>query len=712
MKSKKLKTLAVAVVLSLTIGAVPPATGTEIPMITTTVEAAAKKVYLKAYNKKVYAGRAVKINAKATKGAKLSYKTSNKKIATVNSKGVITGKSAGTVKITITAKKSKYKTVKKTITVKVVKQNQKITAASQTLTLDQRKNLGAKARTPMTYKSSNPKVVSVDKKGNLKALRPGTAKITIYAKATGTFNKASRTITVKVTKKTAAKPITPKPVVKPTTTPKPVQPETKPAKKPEQTETPSQPETKPTEKPEQTEAPDNTSYVMELGIEKTADDTIYIGEAKECNVKWKATGNTTRKDFIYTSSDPSVATVDENGNITGVKAGKVIITVTSKTPFAKGGSCLDTFKKYTVKAHYNDAYENGVGFKNPSNVDEKGRNVGIGETINPNRGITRYDAENAEKYLTFESSDPSVATIDAQGNITGVSKGYVTFTVKTKLPVDKAGQIYKEGSTTYHVGDYTYEEILNGLTMDTVAGQAAHEVMNDLRQNPDHRNFFKDYPSYPTREWSDGLLRDAATRASRNIVCVMLGGWAEGEMSTINPLASHGGAFNGYGGSGWESTGEDLGKAASVFFEDIGHFGNETDSFNKYEAIAVVQYKNEAGVNLTSMIVQAAPGKNHDIENALQNTEMPHSQYYDICNHFGIPTTDTVEDSGSTQSITDGNLTEDIFTDGSTGTVDSTSPVETAEAGQQEETEETEEFELSPEEEIDAVSDVDEIIEE
>ena len=52
MKSKKLKTLAVAVVLSLTVGAVPPVTGTEIPMITTTVEAAAKKVSLKAYNKK------------------------------------------------------------------------------------------------------------------------------------------------------------------------------------------------------------------------------------------------------------------------------------------------------------------------------------------------------------------------------------------------------------------------------------------------------------------------------------------------------------------------------------------------------------------------------------------------------------------------------------------------------------------------------------
>ena len=743
MKRNKLKNLAVVLACTMMLGTMPSSIDAgSLPAITQTVEAAAKKVTLKASNKKVCAGKTVKINAKAMKGAKLSYKTSNKKIATVNSRGVVTGKKSGTVKITITARKSKYKTVKKTITVKVVKQNQNISARNMGLTTGQRKNLGAKARTPMTYKSSNPKVVTVDKKGNLKALRPGTAKIKVYAKATGTFNKASRTITVKVTKKTAAKPTTPKPVVKPTATPKPVQPETKPSEKPEQTETPSQPETKPTEKPEQTEtpsqpetkptekpeqteapsqpetkptekpeqteAPDNTSYVMELGIEKTADDTIYIGEAKECNVKWKATGNTTRKDFIYTSSDPSVATVDENGNITGVKAGKVIITVTSKTPFAKGGSCLDTFKKYTVKAHYNDAYENGVGFKNPSNVDEKGRNVGIGETINPNRGITRYDAENAEKYLTFESSDPSVATIDAQGNITGVSKGYVTFTVKTKLPVDKAGQVYKEGSTTYHVGDYTYEEILNGLTMDTVAGQAAHEVMNDLRQNPDHRNFFKDYPSYPTREWADGLLRDAVTRASRNVMCVILGGWTEGEMSTINPLASHGGAFNGYGGAGWEATGEELGKAASVFFEDIGHFGNETDPSDKYEAIAVVQYKNAAGVNLTSMIVQAAPGKNHDIENALQNTEMPHSQYYDICNHFGVDINDDKQITTTEEEVPSVGENEDIiFTDGSTGAADITDSAETADAGQQEETEETEEFELSPEEETNAVSDID-----
>lgn len=744
MKRNKLKNLAVVLACTMMLGTMPSSMDAgSLPAITQTVEAAAKKVSVRASNKKVYAGKTVKINAKATRGAKLSYKTSNKKIATVNSKGVITGKKAGTVKITITAKKSKYKTVKKTITVKVYRQKQKITASNVKLTVGQRKNLGAKARTRLAYKSSNPKVVTVDKKGNLTAKKTGTAKITVTAPANNTYNKASRTITVTVVKKSipkqteSVKPTQPPKqteAAKPTATPIPTatpaptaMPE--PTKTPQPTATPAPTEApKPTSVPEPTKAPEPTetpkpdvSYVTDLNIEKTADDTLYVGSPKECNVKWKATGNTTRKDFIYTSSDPSVATIDENGNITGVKAGKVIITVTSKTPFAKGGSCLDTFKKYTVKAHYNDAYENGVGFKNPSNVDEKGRNVGIGETINPNRGITRYDAENAEKYLTFESSDPSVATIDAQGNITGVSKGYVTFTVKTKLPVDKAGQIYKEGSTTYHVGDYTYEEILNGLTADLEASKTAHNVLNELRQDKTKRPVIsQSFPVAEARDWCDACYQESVVRGSRNIICIMLNSWNAGEKSTVNPLATHGGNQNGYGGDGWEATGAELGKAATEFFYDGGHAANQTNVNDKYSATAVVQYKNAAGVNLTSMIVTMSPySYEKEKENAFSNSVtwiadsikglyVPEDQYYDICKHFGLSygmenATDVQADMFASEPGT----TEDTFTDSSTGAVNITDSAETADAGQQEETEETEEFELSPEEETDAVSDID-----
>lgn len=698
MKKRRLKALAVAIALTVTLSPMAPAKGVSGgTAITTTVEAATKKLSLKVGNKKAYVGKTTKISAKATKRAKLSYKTSNKKIAMVSSKGVITGKKAGTVKITITARKSKYKTVKKTITVKVYRQNQKVTASNVKLTTGQRKNLGAKARTRLSYKSSNPKVVTVDKKGNLTAKKTGTAKITVTALANNTYNKASRTITVTVVKKSipkqteSVKPTQPPKqteTAKPTATPIPTatpaptaMPE--PTKTPQPTATPAPTEApKPTSVPEPTKAPKPTetpkpdvSYVTELDIERTADDTLYVGSPKECNVKWKATGNTTRKDFIYASSDTSIATVDEKGTITPLKAGKVTITVTSKTPFAAsaGADCLSTSKRYTVKVQYNDAYI-GVGFPDPVNVAETGRNVDIGATINPMKEDTGdYSVKNMEKYLEFTSSNPSVATIDAQGNITGVSKGYVTLTVKTKLPVDPNGQYYKESSVTYHVGDYTYEEILNGLTVDMEASRTAHNILNDMREHKSSRPAIsQDFPEVFARTWDNSAFQNAAVRGSRNIICEILGGWTTEEKSTVNALASHGYSQNGYGGSGWESTGESLGQAASEFFQDRPHAQNQTRADEVYGAVAVVQYKNAAGINLTSMIVEMVPYSYEEqkannttgswINTAIKATIVPADQYYDICNHFGLTCGMETTNAVSEPSLTDG---EEIFTDSS-----------------------------------------------
>lgn len=223
MRKKSKRFLALLLAFGLT---VPSSTGLVEPVsMVSTVQAATKKLTLKASNKNVYVGSSAKLNVKATKGAKLSYKTSNKKIATINNKGTIKGRKAGTAKITITAKKSKYKTVKKTITVKVVKQNQKITASNVSVYYKKGRYLGAKAKTGLTYKSSNRAVVSVNSKGYIVGKKVGTAKIYITAKASGTYKKATKTVVVKVIKQTstpAVKPTTtPKPTAKPTATPKP-----------------------------------------------------------------------------------------------------------------------------------------------------------------------------------------------------------------------------------------------------------------------------------------------------------------------------------------------------------------------------------------------------------------------------------------------------------------------------------------------------------
>ena len=463
-------------------------------------------------------------------------------------------------------------------------------------------------------------------------------------------------------------------------------------------------------------------------FEETAKtNVIYVGESKKSTLKWEATGNTTLKDFVFTSSNPAVATVDENGTITGVSAGDVRITATSKTPFSAAGTkddCLTATYKYHIKVRTTEI--DSMYYPSITGNDAiTQKNIGIGETKDCTLKIETMGSGSISD-IAFTSSDPSIATVDENGKVTGKKAGYVTITAKTKLPSEMDGQTILTDSTTYHVGDYTYEEILSGLTIDNTASKTAFNVLNELRQDKSKRPAIsQDFPEVAARTWDGSAFQNAAARGGRNIICEILGGWTNEEKSTVNPLASHGYSQNGYGGSGWEATGEELGNAATEFFYDRPHAQNQTRSDEVYGAVAVVQYKNAAGINLTSMIVDmnsypyeqqkvniANSNKQNSttetwISNSLKMTIVPSNQYYDICKHFGLSygmenTTDVQADMSASEPV----AIEDTFTDGSTGAVNITDSVETAETGQQEETEETEEFELSPEEETNAVSDV------
>ena len=124
----------------------------------------------------------------------VTWKTSNKKVATV-SKGKVTTKKAG--KVTITAK-ADGKSKKCVITVK--KAPNKITLNAKKKTLKKGKKFQIKAKLPkntasykITYKSSNKKVATVSASGKVTAKKKGKAIITVT-----TFNKKKATLKITV----------------------------------------------------------------------------------------------------------------------------------------------------------------------------------------------------------------------------------------------------------------------------------------------------------------------------------------------------------------------------------------------------------------------------------------------------------------------------------------------------------------------------------
>jgi len=126
--------------------------------------------------------------------------------------------------------------------------------------------------------------------------------------------------------------------------------------------------------------------------------------------------NATNNNTTWTSSNPSVAKVDNIGNITAIKAGKATITVKT-VDGNQTASCIVTVNN--VKVDVEDI---------KLNTEELTITINNSKTISAI--ITPNNATN--KKIKWTSSDIKIAKVDNNGKVTGVSLGKAIITAQTQ----------------------------------------------------------------------------------------------------------------------------------------------------------------------------------------------------------------------------------------------------------------------------------------
>lgn len=172
-----------------------------------------KKIKIAGMSKQIAAGKKIKLKAtvtpKTAANRTVKWKSSNKKYATVNSKGVVTVKKAGIgKKVTITAiakdgsgKKATYriKIMKKAVKKITLKASKTKVTAGKKVTIKATVTPGKEVNKKLTYKSSNKKYATVNSKGVVTTRKAGKGKtVKIIATATdGSGKKATIKIKIK-----------------------------------------------------------------------------------------------------------------------------------------------------------------------------------------------------------------------------------------------------------------------------------------------------------------------------------------------------------------------------------------------------------------------------------------------------------------------------------------------------------------------------------
>ena len=296
---------------------------------------------------------------------KVSWSSSNTKIATVDSNGKVTAVKAGTV--TITAKAGDKTATCSVMVEKLVIPVSSISLNKTSLTLIEGESETLTATVDpdnatdkkVSWSSSNTKIATVDSDGKVIAVKAGT--VTITAKAGDKM--ATCTVTVE------------KLVI-----------------------------------PVSSISLNKTSLTLTEGENETLTATVGPDNATDKTVTWS-------------TSDASVATVDQSGRVTAVKAGSVTITAKAGD---KTATCAVTVEKLVIPV-------SSVSLNKTSLTLTEGESETLTATVSPDNA--------ADKTVIWATSDANIAIVSQNGKITAVKAG-------TAVIMAKAGDRVADCSVT------------------------------------------------------------------------------------------------------------------------------------------------------------------------------------------------------------------------------------------------------------------------
>lgn len=431
--------------------AVIKCTSADNPMVaatcTVTVKVKATGISLSNTSLKLYEGKTKTLSATIkpddATNLKVTWKSENSKIAKVSSKGKITAVKAGTTYITGTTANGKY-TAKCKVTVLKVIDTKKVTLNKTTLSIKHGSSTTLKATVSpsdatnktLIWTSSDTKIVKVTAEGKITGVKPGTAYVTCKTLDTGKTAKCKVTVkavvptSVKFSKTTVSVPYGEIVKIKNLVTVSPSNATDKTL-----TWSSSSPSTvKVSQAGNVKGLKAGKSAVITVTTnsgKKTAEITVKVTHVKPTSIKLNKTSltlskggtatltpsfspsNTSVKTVTWSSSDKSVVKVSSKGVVTAVANGTAVITC--KTSNGKTATCTVTVKNIPVS---------GVSIK-----ESGGLIMNVGYVYTLTAVVNPTGATN--KKVTWQSSNPSVASVTSGGKVTAKSKGTCEIIVTT-----------------------------------------------------------------------------------------------------------------------------------------------------------------------------------------------------------------------------------------------------------------------------------------